>query len=534
MKDKYASRARDYDFNLNSMYLIWFSKDPDLFLPPVNQLRLVGMRAKNPAKQISLLYSSSLLSQTGIEEMQQFCAKHNIRPIDFEEIRRLEGADEQERKILDLAKDELDNWTSGNRGGNPAAASDICRWSKLVIQNCGSTYIDFDKSKYLLSNVKRRNVEVEKTQESENLRSISSSYPIIMPENNNDFISFAVASGNELDNDAINIINRAQATIIQNYQIIKRISNSPAKASATDNSLNENEASRTLDSADTEEAKLIDRIFSTYGLNIGSTFCRRYSEYKKSQKGAFHSSITGFRAFVNQYSINPIDLLRDSINNLHDKAFIVQTSKQERITQIYSDYSQEVENTALYIRSLGDPNYKDEKKTIKYYGQKLLERSPVGQYNKEAEDASWFLLGRQLQIQKSQYYDDYNEEFIIDAAELERLWVKDPIKYKKDNLAEALLKQKEEAILPSVACFSGPAICLQIFDREDLWQIGEKLSDIFKLDHTYKQDVSWINDTYRKRESQMHEKAISIQRVGRRYLARKEAAKLRSEAQQQR
>lgn len=133
---------------------IWLSKNPDVFMNPENQWRLVQMRAKNPKDVIHLVYSRELLSPQAEEDLKAFCKKdgHNIIPLAVEDLTRsianppedekdeAGSEDENERNLYALFLREI---RSLKEGGNLAAACDILRWLK-VIYSLECVYSDLD------------------------------------------------------------------------------------------------------------------------------------------------------------------------------------------------------------------------------------------------------------------------------------------------------------------------------------------------------------------------------------------------------
>lgn len=152
-----------------------------------------------------MLYSAERLSNNAKNEMQDFLAVHCIKAVDFDQIYKKAKNDinvsSTELKILSLAKEELDNFAKGNDGGNPAAASDLLRVSKTIIEQLG-IYSDFDV------HLKFENFSL--------FQKIESS--VVIPTNNNDFLAFAKgANGQEIHQMALEEIYKIQNYILNNY-----------------------------------------------------------------------------------------------------------------------------------------------------------------------------------------------------------------------------------------------------------------------------------------------------------------------------
>jgi hypothetical protein len=142
---------KSYAFNPHNQFKIWLSKNPNVFMNTLNQLRLIRMRYECPNDVIHLVYDSNLLNTQAHLQLQQFCAKHAFIPFDVKNILSTDLS-EDEKKLLEIYLDEVNNL---NAGGNLAAASDILRWIKPIYRL--GTYSDFDvsvKTKYLPEKVK--------------------------------------------------------------------------------------------------------------------------------------------------------------------------------------------------------------------------------------------------------------------------------------------------------------------------------------------------------------------------------------------
>ncbi len=103
-----------------------------------NQMRLIRMREKNPTDTINLIYDSSLLDKTAIDDLESFCKEHSITHVDAHKFESLLSTD-NEKKLYEFYNDEITHLTEG---GNLAVASDILRWLPPVYKN--GTYTDFD------------------------------------------------------------------------------------------------------------------------------------------------------------------------------------------------------------------------------------------------------------------------------------------------------------------------------------------------------------------------------------------------------
>ena len=130
---------------LDRHFKVWFSTQPEVFLPKVNQMRLALMRELNPNIVLQLIHCKDLLNDSAKTELAHFCREFDILCIDLpisssEKVSayrsKLSSVD---AKLYDIARDQLQNL---NQGGNPAIASDLIRLMYLE----HGIYSDFDTS----------------------------------------------------------------------------------------------------------------------------------------------------------------------------------------------------------------------------------------------------------------------------------------------------------------------------------------------------------------------------------------------------
>ncbi len=127
-----------YSYLPHNHFKIWLSKDPDKFLNPENQIRMMTMRIRNPKDIIHFVYDSSLLNDQARKNLQNFCEENNFIPFDIHAINP-ESLSTIEQDLLRYYQDEIKNL---NTGGNLAVASDILRWLSPVFKL--GNYTDFD------------------------------------------------------------------------------------------------------------------------------------------------------------------------------------------------------------------------------------------------------------------------------------------------------------------------------------------------------------------------------------------------------
>ncbi|MBN9288584.1 MAG: hypothetical protein BGO43_03260 [Gammaproteobacteria bacterium 39-13] len=132
----------EYKLDLSRIGFIWFSDNPNEFMPAANQLRLIQNRLRNPNMDFYFVYSSKCLSQQAMNELEEFANNHNLYLIDFDTL--LENAEKTEldNDIFLIAKEERDHALK-NTGGSLAAASDGTRTLEPLLEICAN-YIDCD------------------------------------------------------------------------------------------------------------------------------------------------------------------------------------------------------------------------------------------------------------------------------------------------------------------------------------------------------------------------------------------------------
>ncbi|HBD7057396.1 TPA: glycosyltransferase family 88 protein [Legionella pneumophila] len=124
--------SNEFKFKTNIQTSIWFSIKPDLFMPSKQQEALKRRREQYPGCEIRLIYSSSLLNAEANRQMKAFARKQNISLIDIDSVKT-------DSPLYPLLKSELAHL---GKGGNPAAASDLCRWIPELFNE--GFYVDID------------------------------------------------------------------------------------------------------------------------------------------------------------------------------------------------------------------------------------------------------------------------------------------------------------------------------------------------------------------------------------------------------
>ncbi|MDF1645545.1 MAG: glycosyltransferase family 88 protein [Legionellaceae bacterium] len=129
-----------YSYNLHNHVKIWLSNKPSVFMNTENQVRLIEMRETNPSDTIHLVYDSSLLNTTALQDLEHFCKEHRIIAIDANsEPFKAALKTKEDKQLYAYYQDEIQHL---QEGGNLAVASDIIRWIPPVYSK--GTYTDFD------------------------------------------------------------------------------------------------------------------------------------------------------------------------------------------------------------------------------------------------------------------------------------------------------------------------------------------------------------------------------------------------------
>ncbi|MCH9757055.1 MAG: hypothetical protein K0U37_07695 [Gammaproteobacteria bacterium] len=126
---KYDNR---YTFNPNNQISIWFSKKPGEALPEHVKKALETRRKDLPKASIKLLYARHLLSPNAYWALRAFAVQHQIYLINFDML-YIENRSLNARILEEL---------KFHKYGNPASASDLCRWIPSIFHN--AVYLDID------------------------------------------------------------------------------------------------------------------------------------------------------------------------------------------------------------------------------------------------------------------------------------------------------------------------------------------------------------------------------------------------------
>jgi len=116
----------------NQFVHIWFSKNPDIALPMLYQLKIIRHLTNYPSHKIKLIVYKQLLSSTGQAHLANFIQQCNLHfsdrlsVVDLTEL----SLDEREERLLKIAIRELTD-----EYGITAAASDIIRFFKSVLKD---------------------------------------------------------------------------------------------------------------------------------------------------------------------------------------------------------------------------------------------------------------------------------------------------------------------------------------------------------------------------------------------------------------
>lgn len=129
----------------HSVFYIWFTTNPsDPLGKQVNWQRIHNWRAIHPASKygLSIVFSMDLLNEEGKNRLKTLEETCNITVVDVGDIK---AHNPIENFLLNFAKNEINKGRNyeGNAVGHFAAASDILRVMRYLLQNYG-TYSDMD------------------------------------------------------------------------------------------------------------------------------------------------------------------------------------------------------------------------------------------------------------------------------------------------------------------------------------------------------------------------------------------------------
>lgn len=133
--DNVQSSAGNID--LTNHFRIWFSNDPSCFLPLTQKKIIENSITNNPNIKTTLIVDRKALNEATVNDLDEWSKNNNCTILDINEIETISNIDSL---ILSAAKNELENWRSTNKGGNPAIASDLIR---LLVADKG-VYLDCD------------------------------------------------------------------------------------------------------------------------------------------------------------------------------------------------------------------------------------------------------------------------------------------------------------------------------------------------------------------------------------------------------
>ncbi len=117
-----STKPEEYYIDLMRHCKIWFTSNPGEFMPMLNQLRLIRMRALNPDIKLSLIYARELLSPEAQAKMVAFTQAHGIDLVDLRSIEAELDPASPEPRLYRLLLEELQS-----ECGNLGSASDIAR-----------------------------------------------------------------------------------------------------------------------------------------------------------------------------------------------------------------------------------------------------------------------------------------------------------------------------------------------------------------------------------------------------------------------
>lgn len=204
----------NYQLDLSRIGFIWFSDNPDEFMPSLNKFRLIQNRIRNPNAKFYLVYSSQCLSPQAHQALEEFSKQIDITLIDFDTHLFQAQKTPVDNDIYHIASSEIFH-TRKNSGGSLASASDCVRLLEPLLEICAN-YIDLDID-FDLSNMPKllpvkapiifpsRTIQIEQ---------------IKVPSITNSFMGVSVIADDisQIHPKAKEKLNSVKAKIVENYQ----------------------------------------------------------------------------------------------------------------------------------------------------------------------------------------------------------------------------------------------------------------------------------------------------------------------------
>ncbi|MBM4222846.1 MAG: hypothetical protein FJ161_03505 [Gammaproteobacteria bacterium] len=212
---------------------MWFSGNPNEFMNLENEHRCRQFQKTNPNAQLTIIYSSNLLSSEGLARKARFEKLYpNIKLIDFDTELKQHCATEKEERIFQIAEENLIAFKN-RAGGNLAVVRDILSSLRFVAQQ--GTYSDHD------TNIDVSQLPKKMPIQREIICGIGSLLTPTGAQNslenitlNNDIIGFAEDENGELTPDTIQFLEKWQEILIHGHDHpIDAIEHSPFPSSLT-------------------------------------------------------------------------------------------------------------------------------------------------------------------------------------------------------------------------------------------------------------------------------------------------------------
>lgn len=210
----FLQSSSTYYLDMSKVLHIWYSDNPNEYLPALNKYRLIRKRIQNPFLTFYLLYSSECItSEAVMKDLISFTTLLNIQLVDLDTDLANEPKSDLDQKIFELIKLEI-AYARTQKGGNLAAASDLTRLLEAVIKL--GNYIDFDID-----------IEVAEDQEICKVKSpviiaggVMKYGEVTAPAINNHFVGVARTSYEDTTPhpDALECLNHIKTKIIENYE----------------------------------------------------------------------------------------------------------------------------------------------------------------------------------------------------------------------------------------------------------------------------------------------------------------------------
>jgi|GEM_PF-4187732 len=220
-------KTTKYNFQADEFIKIWFSKNPDIFLPMVNQIRFINFILDHPGSSFHFIYKDSILSREAKSELLDFCEKFGVTAINFDDVKTTSSIDKQLKQQVNI---EIEN-AINNKGGDLGSASDMARIMPNIIKL--GFYLDFDtKAKFDQKSYSAKGpilAEVKASEHEDGRVTVAT---------NNQFVAVAKQKNGKIHKDAEKALEDISKDMLSKYSRFEKAKTKEAQETVTDKALN--------------------------------------------------------------------------------------------------------------------------------------------------------------------------------------------------------------------------------------------------------------------------------------------------------